>query len=138
MSREISHATTIQAGRETVYEAVIAAAALDSWFGEAIAPADAREGRSRIPWKRRATGAGPLVESARPSRLVLRRRPDPSAPPTTVEITLEDSAGGTVVQVREHGFASGESGMRAVLECGAGWRAALKDLKRSVEGAPGR
>lgn len=136
---EIRHATLVRAPIERVYDALATPAGLDGWFTVG-ATVDARPGGTIVfRWKEwgvwRYTGedGGPVLEAARPSRFVFRWRPDPAGEPTTVEVTFESRADGTVVRLREHGYQDTPTGRKKLLECASGWGEALTLMKFYVE-----
>lgn len=76
---------------------------------------------------------GPVLEADRPRRFVFQWQPDNSTYFTTVEIDFEPVEGGTVIRLREHSYQDTPDGLRAMLECAAGWGEALTLWKSYVE-----
>jgi hypothetical protein len=52
---------------------------------------------------------------------------------TTVEIDFESAESGTIIRLREYGYQDTPSGLRAMLNCAAGWGEALTVWKFYVE-----
>lgn len=136
---EIHHATFVRASPERVYDAIATAQGLDGWF-TAGATVDARPGGEiRFRWLEwgpdKITGedGGTILEAKRPERFVFQWRPDNATYATTVEINFEPTAGGTIIRLREFGYHDNASGLRAMLNCAAGWGEALTLLKFHVE-----
>lgn len=73
------------------------------------------------------------MEALRPKRFVFQWHPDNPSYATTVEVDFEPAAEGTIVRLREHGYADTPEGHRACLDCAAGWGEALVLLKFYVE-----
>jgi uncharacterized protein YndB with AHSA1/START domain len=128
---EIRYATFVCASAERVYDGIATAAGLDGWFTVG-AEVEARPGgRIVFRWKDfgpdKVTGSdgGPVLEADRPRRFVFQWSPDSTDYQTTVEINFEPTEGGTVIRLREHGYRDTSAGLRAMLECAAGWGEAL-------------
>jgi uncharacterized protein YndB with AHSA1/START domain len=137
------HETLVRAEAERVYDAFATAEGLDGWFTSG-AGVDARPGGEiRFRWKDwgpsriTAEDGGPVLEAERPRRFVFQWSPDDPSYATTVELTFEPVAEGTVVRVRESGYRDTPSGRRKMLECAAGWGEALTLCKFYVEGSDG-
>lgn len=137
---EIRYATFVRAPAERVYDGIATAAGLDGWF-TVDAEVDARPGgRIRFRWRDfgpdKVTGedGGPVLEAERPRRFVFQWSPDDKTYQTTVEIDLEAEEGGTVIRLREHGYRATPAGLRAMLNCAAGWGEALTLWKFWAEG----
>ena len=136
---EIVHDIFVRASPEKVYDGLATAAGLDGWFTEG-ATVDARAGGEiRFRWKEwgpnKVTGSdgGPVLEAERPRRFVFQWRPDDESYATTVEITFEPVEGGAVVRLRERGYHDTPNGLKAMLDCAAGWGEALALWKFYVE-----
>lgn len=136
---EIRYATFVRRTPEEVYDAIASSAGLDGWFTTG-AEVDARPGgRIAFRWsefgpdKVTASDGGPVLEADRPRRFVFQWHPDSEAYFTTVEIDFEPVEGGTVIRLREHGYHDTPGGLRAMLECAAGWGEALTLWKFYVE-----
>lgn len=139
LDAEIRHATAIAAPRERVFAALTEPEHLDRWFTTG-AQVDLRPG-GIFHWRwhdwgpDRVTGEdpAPIIEVSSPERLVFRWHPQGQEHPTTVELTLEERDGGTVIRVHERGYLDTADGRRAFADCAAGWGEALTLLKLYVE-----
>jgi uncharacterized protein YndB with AHSA1/START domain len=136
---EIRHATLVRATSERVYDAITTAECLDGWF-TAGATVDARPGGEIIfrwqgfgPDNVVGEDGGPVLEARRPERFVFQWRPDNPSYTTTVEIDFQPAEDGTVIRLREHGYHDTPGGLRAMLNCAAGWGEALTLWKYYVE-----
>jgi uncharacterized protein YndB with AHSA1/START domain len=132
----IVHAVFIRSDREKVYDAITTAEGLDGWFTQG-AEIDARPGgRILFRWhewgpdKVTDTAGGPVLEAKRPERFVFQWWEDHY---TTVEMDFEAVEGGTILRVREHGYADTAEGRRRCLLCATGWGEALTLIKFYVE-----
>lgn len=136
---EIRYATFVRAAPEKVYDGIATAEGLDGWFttGSSVDPRPG--GQLVFRWKdfgpERVTDQAvcPVLEAERPKRFVFQWRPDNPSYATTVEMDFEPAEGGTVIRLREHGYQDTPSGLRAMLECSAGWGEALTLWKFYVE-----
>jgi len=106
----IRQSTLVRAGIEEVYDAIATARGLDGWFT-----------------------SGAEVDARPAGSIVFRWHPDSQAYATTVEIDLETTEGGTIIRLREFGFHDTPNGLRAMLDCSAGWGEALTLWKYHVE-----
>jgi len=136
---EIRQSTLVRAGIEEVYDAIATAGGLDGWFTTG-AEVDARPAGSIVfrwrefgPDKVTAEDGGPVLEANRPTRFVFQWHPDSQAYATTVEIDFEPTPDGTIIRLRESGFHDTPDGLRAMLDCSAGWGEALTLWKYYVE-----
>jgi glutathione S-transferase len=134
---EATHKEFIRAPREKVYDAFATADGLNAWFTEG-ARIDARPGGAMVfrfvDWgadKINAEFAGRVVEARRPERFVFQWGIEKPETTTTVELTFEEREGGTLVQVREHGFVD----IKNALGNSVGWGQALTLAKFWVERA---
>ncbi|HYR93099.1 MAG TPA: SRPBCC domain-containing protein [Methylomirabilota bacterium] len=132
-----THKEFIRAPREKVYDAFATADGLNAWFTEG-ARIDARPGGAMVfrfvDWgadKINAEFAGRVVEARRPERFVFQWGIEKPEATTTVELTFEERDGGTLVQVREHGFVD----IKNALGNSVGWGQALTLTKFWVERA---
>jgi uncharacterized protein YndB with AHSA1/START domain len=136
---EIRHSTFVRAAPERVYNGLATAQGLDGWFTDGSAVDARRGGEIRFRWRDwgphrlTAEDGGPVLEARRPERFVFQWHPDGPAYATTVEIDLEAREGGTVVHLREYWYEDTPSGLRAMLDCAAGWGEALTLWKYHVE-----
>jgi len=136
---KIMYSTLVRAPAETVYDGFATAQGLDGWFtqGSSI---DARPGgHMRLRWHefgadRVTEEANCLVlEARRGQRFVFQWKPDTADYATTVELDFEPVPDGTLVRVRETGYHDTPSGLRAMLNCSAGWGEALTLWKFYIE-----
>ncbi|HET8568651.1 MAG TPA: SRPBCC domain-containing protein [Candidatus Limnocylindria bacterium] len=138
MTPEVRRQTYIRASPEEVYDALATADGLDSWFtsGATVDPRPGGEITYRwVDWGPRrisTTAPGTVHEAVRPSRFVFERDSGDEHP-TTVEFDLEARDGRTVLHLREHGFSSGDRGMRAALDEASGWGEAMTLVKFRIE-----
>lgn len=135
----IRTAAYVAAPPEACYDAIATAEGLDGWFTTG-AEVDARPGGSiRFRWRdwgpERVTAedGGPVLAAERPHRFVFQWSPDHPGYYTTVEITFAPRDGGTVIQLREDGYADTPEGVAAMVNCAGGWGEALAFLKIFVE-----
>jgi len=132
---EATHKEFIKAPREKVYDAFATADGLDAWFTEGSV-IDARPGGAMkfkfVDWgadKINIEFAGRVLEARRPERFVYQWGIEKPETTTTVELTFEERDGGTIVEVRERGFAD----IKNALGNSAGWGEALTLMKFWVE-----
>jgi len=132
---EATHKEFIRAPREKVYDAFATTDGLNAWFTEG-GSVDARPGGTMVfkfvewgPDKINSQFPGRVLEARRPERFVFQWGIEKPETTTTVELTFEERDGGTVVQVREHGFAD----VKNALGNSAGWGEALTLAKFWVE-----
>jgi len=130
---EAKHSEFIRASREKCYDAFATSDGINAWFTEG-ARIDARPGGAMlfkfVEWgadKINAEFPGRVIEAQRPERFVFEWGSDAEA--TTVELAFESAEGGTIVRVRERGFAKIDS----ALGNSAGWGECLTLMKFWVE-----
>ena len=135
ISVEPKHKAFIKAPRERVYDAFATTDGLNAWFTEG-GSVDARPGGAMVftfvdwgPDKINATFKGRVIEARRPERFVYQWGIETPEETTTVELAFEERDGGTVVTVREHGFAR----IDQALGNAGGWGEALTLAKFWVE-----
>jgi len=128
----IIHKVLIKTSREKVFENLTTAEGLDGWFTNGTF-VDLRPGGKIIfkwvdwgPDKINSQAICPIVEVKIPEKFVFKWWEDHY---TTVEIDLLEVEGGTVVNVKEYGYADTLEGHSRCLECAAGWGEALTLLK---------
>jgi uncharacterized protein YndB with AHSA1/START domain len=136
---EIRYATLVGAEPTRVYAGIATAEGLDGWFTKG-ASVDPRPGGILIfRWvdfgPERVTGEAvcPILEAVPGRRFVFQWEPDSSDYFTTVEITFEAIDEGTIIRLREYGYEDTASGLRAMLDCSAGWGEALTLWKFYIE-----
>lgn len=137
---EIRYATLVRAPAEQVYDGIATAEGLDGWFTEG-ATVDARPGGEIVfrwhefgPDKVTAVDRGPVLEAEGPRRFVFQWHADGDpAWMSTVEIDFEPVDEGTVIRLREYGYPDTAQGLRAMLNCAAGWGEALTLWKYYIE-----
>jgi uncharacterized protein YndB with AHSA1/START domain len=137
---EIRHSVFIRAPREKVWTAFTTPKGLDGWWGTRGSEIDLRPGgKLRLHW--RGWGAEQdinadvdcvILEVTPPTRFVYQWGDTP-ADMTTVEFDLEDRPGGTLLRLREHGFAPTAKGRRSFEGNSLGWGEVSVLLKFYVE-----
>jgi uncharacterized protein YndB with AHSA1/START domain len=137
---EISHSVFIRATREKVWDAFTTPQGLDGWWGTRGSEIDLRPGgKLKLRWR----DWGPekdinddrdcvVIEVSRPKRFVFQWGP-PTDAITTVEFDLEEREGGTLLRVREHGFAPTAKGRESFGNNSLGWGEVSTLLKFYVE-----
>jgi uncharacterized protein YndB with AHSA1/START domain len=130
----------IRAPREKVWTAFTTPKGLDGWWGTRGSEIDLRPGgKLRLHW--RGWGAEQdinadvdcvILEVTPPTRFVYQWGDTP-ADMTTVEFDLEDRPGGTLLRLREHGFAPTAKGRRSFEGNSLGWGEVSVLLKFYVE-----
>src|ERR1700730_401438 len=137
---EIRHSVLIRAPREKVWSALTTADGIDGWWGTRGSEIDLRPGgKLTLRW----CNWGPdqainadrdcvVLEVARPKRFVFRWGPAAESM-TTVEFDLEEREGGTLVRLREHGFAPTPDGRKSLQGNSVGWGVVATLLKFYVE-----
>ena len=136
---EIRYTTLVRAPAGKVYDAIATAEGLDGWFTKG-ASVDARPG-GRLIFRWQEFGAErvtdeadcPVLEAERGKRFVFQWQPDSPEYSTTVAIDFEEDRQGTLIRLREYGYHDTPGGLRAMLNCSAGWGEALTLWKYYVE-----
>ena len=137
---EIRTSVFIRAPREKVWRALTTADGVDGWWGTRGSEVDLRPG-GKIILRWRDWGAEKdmnidrecvVLEVVPPKRLVYRWG-DSTDPVTTVEFELEERDGGTLLRVREHGFAPTAKGRGTFAGNSLGWGQSLILVKFYVE-----
>ena len=132
----IIHKVLIRAPREQVYNAMTTANGLDGWFTTGAKINRQVGGILTFVWKDwgpdKVTDSVdcPILEVNIPERFVFQWWEDHY---TTVEMNFLENIEGTVVQLKESGYADTPEGHRRCLECATGWGEALTLLKFYVE-----
>ena len=132
--------TFVRAPRDRVYDAFATAEGLNAWFTKG-AEIDSRPGgpmRFRFQdWGAEhdinVTFPGRVVEAKRPERFVFQWGDEGLTHATTVEITFEERGRGTLVKVREFGFADTAEGMGSLIRNSEGWGEAVTLVKFYLE-----
>ena len=125
---EIRHSVFIRAPRAKVWAALTTAEALDAWRGTRGSEIDLRPGgKLTLRWRGwgperdiNADGKCVVVEVRPPKRFVFRWGETADAM-TTVEFDLEERADGTLLRLREHGFAPTAKGRKSFEGNSLGW-----------------
>lgn len=137
---EIRYATLVRAPADRVYDGIATAEGLDAWFTRG-AFVDAHPGGEIVfRWHEfgadKVTGVdrGPVLEAEKPRRFAFKwqANDDPSWS-STVEIDFEAVDEGTIIHLREYGYPDTPQGLRAMLNCAAGWGEALTLWKFYLE-----
>jgi uncharacterized protein YndB with AHSA1/START domain len=136
---EIIHSTLIHTDPLRVYHALTTSDGLDAWFTSGARVNAYPGGEIIFRWENwgpehiTTEDGGPVLEAIPPQRFVFQWHPDLPSYATTVEINLKPSEDGTIVSLREHGFAETASGRNAMINCATGWGEALTLLKFYLE-----
>jgi len=137
---EIRHSVFIRAPRAKVWAALTTAQAMDAWWGTRGSQIDLRPGgKLTLRWR----GWGPerdinadrecdVLEVLPPKRFVFRWG-ETADVMTTVEFELEERADGTLVRLREHGFAPTAKGRESFAGNSLGWGEVSTLLKFYIE-----
>jgi len=137
---EIRHSVFIRAPRAKVWAALTSAQAMDAWWGTRGSEIDLRPGgKLTLRWR----GWGPerdinddrdcvVVEVLPPTRFVFRWGEAADAM-TTVEFDLEERADGTLLRLREHGFAPTAKGRESFAGNSLGWGEVATLMKFYIE-----
>jgi uncharacterized protein YndB with AHSA1/START domain len=137
---EIRHSVFIRAPRAKVWAALTTAQAMDAWWGTRGSEIDLRPGgKLTLRWR----GWGPerdinadrdcdVVEVLPPKRFVFRWG-ETADTMTTVEFELEERSDGTLLRLREHGFAPTAKGRKSFEGNSLGWGEAAALMKFYVE-----
>ncbi len=137
---EIRHSVFIRAPREKVWAAFTTPRALDAWWGTRGSEIDLRPG-GKLALRWRSWGAEKdinadrdcvLLEVLPPERFVFQWGETADAM-TTVEFSLEERDGGTLLRLREHGFARTAKGRESFEGNSLGWGEAATLIKFYVE-----
>jgi len=137
---EIRHSVFIRAPRAKVWAALTTAQAMDAWWGTRGSEIDLRPGgKLTLRWR----GWGPerdinadrecdVVEVLPPKRFVFRWG-ETADMMTTVEIDLEERKDGTLLRLREHGFAPTAKGRKSFEGNSLGWGEVSTLIKFYIE-----
>lgn len=137
---EIRHSVLIRAPREKVWAALTTAEGFDGWWGTRGSEIDLRPG-GKLTLRWRDWGAehqhnhdqhGVVIEVVRPHRFVYQWGSSTDGM-TTVEFDLVERNDGTLLRLREHGFAPTAKGRESFGGNSLGWGEASTLLKFYVE-----
>jgi uncharacterized protein YndB with AHSA1/START domain len=137
---EIRHSVLIRAPREKVWAALTTAEGFDGWWGTRGREIDLRPG-GRLTLRWRDWGAekkhnhdqhGVVIEVVRPQRFVYQWGSS-TDDMTTVEFDLLERDDGTLLRLREHGFAPTAKGRQSFGGNSLGWGEVSTLLKFYVE-----
>ena len=137
---EIRHMVLIHAPREKVWAALTTAEGFDAWWGTRGSEIDLRPG-GKLTLRGRDWGAEKdinddrecvVLEVVPPQRFVYRWG-DSAGTMTTVEFDLLERDGGTVLRLREHGFAPTAQGRESFGNNSLGWGEVTTLMKFYVE-----
>jgi len=136
MQDTIERSINIPVDIEVVWAALTSEAGIKEWFGDE-ATIDLRPGgEARFGWTEYGSSSHAIVETVdAPNRFAYRWTAQGAdradvGPSTLVEFTLEQVANGTLVSVRESGFAALPDDIRSknLQENTSGWNAEMQDL----------
>jgi len=136
---ELHHSTLIHAQPERVYDALTTSNGLDAWFTSGASVNAYPGGEIHFRWVNwgpdhiSTEDGGLVLKAIPPEHFVFQWHPDLPEYATTVEINLVPKDGGTIVSLREFGFAHTASGIAALANCASGWGEALTLLKFYLE-----
>lgn len=137
---EIRHSVLIRAPREKVWAALTTAEGFDGWWGTRGSEIDLRPG-GKLTLRWRDWGAehqhnhdqhGVVIEVVRPHRFVYQWGSSTDGM-TTVEFDLVERNDGTLLRLREHGFAPTAKGRESFGGNSLGWGEVSTLLKFYVE-----
>jgi uncharacterized protein YndB with AHSA1/START domain len=137
---EIKHSVLIRAPREKVWAALTTAEGFDGWWGTRGSEIDLRPG-GKLTLRWRDWGAekehnhdqhGVVIEVVRPQRFVYQWGSS-TDDMTTVEFDLLERDDGTLLRLREHGFAPTAKGRDSFGGNSLGWGEVSTLLKFYVE-----
>jgi uncharacterized protein YndB with AHSA1/START domain len=136
---EIKHSTVIRADPINIYNALTTAEGLDAWFTDGSIVNAVPGGEILFQWVNwgpdhiTAEDGGPVLEAIPPKHFVFQWHPDSPDYATTVEINIVPTDDGTIVSLREYGYADTPSARLAMVNCAVGWGEALTLLKFYLE-----
>jgi len=137
---EIRHSVFIRAPREKVWAAFTTAQGLDGWWGTRGSEIDLRAG-GKLTLRWRDWGAEREINADReclvvevvPLQRFVYQWGESASAMTTVEFDLEEREGGTLLRLREHGFARTEKGRKSLEGNSIGWGVSATLMKFYVE-----
>jgi uncharacterized protein YndB with AHSA1/START domain len=135
----ITHSTFIRTDPMRIYNALTTSQGLDAWFtsGSKVNPHPGGDIYFRwINWGPdhiTTEDKGTVLEALPPNHFVFQWHPDLPEYATTVEINISSTEDGTIVRLREYGFADTASAHVAMINCATGWGEALTLLKFYLE-----
>ena len=125
---EIRHSVFIGAPREKVWAALTTPKGLDGWWGTRGSEIDLRpDGKLTLRWRdwgaERDINADRdcIVLEVRPPKRFVFQWGETADAMTTVEFDLEERADGTLLRLREHGFAPTAKGRKTFEGNSLGW-----------------
>lgn len=136
---EITHAVLISADRSTCYQALTTAYGWNAWFTLDSVFDPLPGGTLIFHWKNWGASHysggdyGKVIELCPQEYFSFSWHPDQPTYATLVELFFEDDRAGTIIRVRETGFADTPEGLKAMLQSAAGWGEALTLLKMYLE-----
>ena len=136
---EVVHSALIRADSLRIYNALTTSEGVDAWFTSGAKVNPYPGGQIRFRWENwgpdnlTAEDGGLVLEAVPAQRFVFQWHPDSPEYVTTVEINFRSSENGTIVSLREYGFADTPCGRTAMLNCATGWGEALTLLKFYIE-----
>jgi len=136
---EIHQKTLIRSDPMRIYNALTTSDGLDAWFTTGAQVDTSPGGEIHFRWVDwgpdhiNAEDGGPVMEAIPQKRFVFQWHPDLPDYATTVEINIEPNEGGTIVSLREYGYADTASARMAMINCATGWGEALTLLKFYLE-----
>jgi len=137
---EIRHSVFIRAPREKVWAAFTTPQGLDGWWGTSGSEIDLRPG-GKLTLRWRDWGAERDINADRdcvvleviPPRRFAYQWGETADAMTTVEFELEERDGGTLLRLREHGFAPTAKGRKSFEGNSLGWGEVSTLMKFYVE-----
>ncbi|MFX0124645.1 MAG: SRPBCC domain-containing protein [Candidatus Hodarchaeota archaeon] len=125
----IIHKVLIKSDRKKVFDNMTTAEGLDGWFTNGAVVDQNKIIFNWVDWgpdKVNTQAICPIIEIKTPERFVFKWWEDHY---TTVEFDFIEVEEGTVVSVKEYGYADTLEGHRRCLECAVGWGETLTLLK---------
>jgi uncharacterized protein YndB with AHSA1/START domain len=136
---EVTHAVLIQTDLDSCYQALTTSQGLNAWFTLESSIALSPGGTLVFHWKdwgaNHYSGGdfGSVVDFVPGEYFCFAWHPDQPDYSTRVEFFFEETRTGSIVRVRETGFADTPEGLRSMIQSAAGWGEALTLLKIYLE-----
>ena len=124
---------TVQSGTEHVFAALTDEIRLQEWLCDRAWTDPQTGGRYALRWPSGHEVHGTFVELDAPEEIVMIWQGSGEPGPTLVEWELEESHGGTQIELKHSGFGSGPRWDAAYAEAEKGWAAALENLQATLE-----